>query len=134
MQIFSNIRTGKYNQKNPYPQQPKEPELFHKKVSDLTQDDIASLKQLHIDYESKMAQYEEAKKRYNDDESTLANLFWADLIAEYDLDANHPLTGWLTNKAYERGHSVGYSEMANVFVDLADIIEVINKHYTPKGI
>jgi hypothetical protein len=65
--------------------------------------------------------YKSARKRYNDEEIRLDQLFKFDLEEEYGT-SGHPKADLLYTKAWERGHSSGLSEVAGVYSDLSELL------------
>lgn len=59
---------------------------------------------------------------YRDDENRLHAQYKADLFEEHDVTDN-PKKDLLYSKAYDLGHSAGYSEVASYFGDLVELIE-----------
>ena len=58
----------------------------------------------------------------NGEEAKKIELFWAELGAEFDM-TNHPKFEKLKEKAWERGHSSGFEEIRNCFIDLLDMVD-----------
>lgn len=65
--------------------------------------------------------YNKHQKEYYDDEKARYEAFINDLYDEFDVQ-NNPKKELLYAKAYEMGHSGGYSEIYNYFSDLVDLI------------
>jgi hypothetical protein len=69
----------------------------------------------------KDAYYAETRK-YRDLQNALEREFKADLFDEHGVTA-HPKANRAFDIAWEHGHSSGYSEVANYFDDLADLLK-----------
>ena len=66
-------------------------------------------------------EYTEYLKNYNKDEKDRYEAFVNDLYDEFDVQ-NNPKKELLYAKAYEMGHSSGFSEIYNYFSELVDLI------------
>jgi hypothetical protein len=66
--------------------------------------------------------YIEAKKKYNEDLKNLNKEFELALYKEYGVE-NNPKREKAYRMAQERGHSSGFSEIENIFVDLLELIK-----------
>jgi hypothetical protein len=88
LNIFDKIDSGMYRNSRPYP-----PKGGGGSAKDL-------------------AAREKMRRRYREEEGRLAGLFHDDLLAELGL-TDHPKADLLYSMAWERGHSSGYSEVAN---------------------
>ena len=65
--------------------------------------------------------YRALRDEYGAEESWIYEEFKRDLFEELGIE-NHPKRQLLFEKAWERGHSSGYSEVYNVALDLVDLI------------
>jgi len=63
-----------------------------------------------------------ALRAYWDDAARLQEQFRQDLFKELDI-VDHPKRDLLFQKAYERGHSAGFSEVYQVALDMVDLIK-----------
>lgn len=80
------------------------------------------------EYARLLAEFEEvqdaelaARRAYNRDVDRLEAVFRQDLLAELGV-TDHPKASVLWAKAWERGHSGGYSEVLSVAEDLVDLL------------
>lgn len=62
------------------------------------------------------------QEAYNQEEVRLVELFRADIETEYGM-VGHPKASLLFSKAWERGHSGGFCEIAIVYDDLVELIK-----------
>lgn len=65
--------------------------------------------------------YQEAIKAYNRGEGEVTDRFKKDLLEELGVN-DHPKADALFSKAWDKGHSSGYSEVYNAALDLVDLI------------
>lgn len=72
--------------------------------------------------EKELAAYNSAMKEYRDAEAAAMEQFQNDLFKEIGIE-NHPNRFKLFQKAWDRGHSSGYSEVMNEAWDLVDLIK-----------
>lgn len=88
-------------------------------------DDFQKLKKEHpqavIEAVTADDQYRFEMAAYNDYQQKVNTVFYQGLVYIEGL-LNNPKASALYSKAYERGHSAGYEEVAGVFVDLKDLI------------
>jgi hypothetical protein len=63
----------------------------------------------------------EVRKLYYKERVLLERLFKEDLEKEFGVESN-PKKDMLYSRAYERGHSSGFNEIAGVYADLVDLI------------
>jgi hypothetical protein len=69
-----------------------------------------------------------ARTEYSKHSQRLAELFIIDLFQDNGLPDNE-FTRALYSIAYSQGHSSGYSEIASIFDDLANLVDVAKKVY-----
>jgi hypothetical protein len=74
--------------------------------------------------------FQTAQQAYQVESATLNSLFIKDLFEECEVPDN-VLTSFIYGKAYETGHSGGYSEIANAFYALIDIYDIAEKFFKP---
>ena len=60
---------------------------------------------------------------YRQAERQIAQLFKRDLFEEFGVDEDNPKKELCYQKAYDNGHSGGFSEIYNSFADLVDLIQ-----------
>lgn len=75
--------------------------------------------------------YRKACDEYNEKNNELAEQFVKDLLNEYGVPDDE-FTRELYSIAYERGHSSGYREIANVFDDFAKLYFLAQRVYSKK--
>jgi len=63
-----------------------------------------------------------ARAAYGAETARLEALFRSDLEDEHDMKG-HPKANMLFSKAWSLGHSAGYSEVANYYDDLVDLVK-----------
>jgi hypothetical protein len=63
-----------------------------------------------------------AQTAYHDETARLTHQFKLDFFAELSIE-NHPKREKLYSKAWEQGHSAGFSEIMNVGWDLVELIQ-----------
>lgn len=119
--MFAKIETGYYKNALSYPTKPKEPEVLRKLARDLSDVDIAALPVTRALYAEDMAEYRADLAAYRQEDARLEELFRVDLAHDHGM-IDHPKEGLLYAKAYENGHSGGYSEIYNVYSDLVDLV------------
>jgi hypothetical protein len=76
--------------------------------------------------------YIAAKKEYAKENQRLHDVFVDDLLEEHGIPKN-PFSLALVNMAYDEGHSSGYREVANCFIELADLYALAEKQFSPKS-
>lgn len=72
------------------------------------------------EYRSKL-DYKTDKEAYRADDGRLCDKFRADVLRAFDVEG-HPKASLCYHKAWEHGHSAGYSE---VFLSFSDLVELI---------
>jgi len=115
------IEAGEYKNELPYPERPREPYLLKKVVKTLTDDEIFSLPQVRAKFEEDKAAYEEARRVYRAEEERLLAKFKADALEEVGLK-DHPKADIAWAKAWEHGHSSGFSEIYYWLDEFAEVI------------
>lgn len=121
MSVYQAVQDGDYKNKLAYPERVKEPAVLRKVARDLTADEAASLPAVRAQYEADKAAYDEARRAYNIETSELTGKLRADLEAENGM-TGHPKADKVWSKAWEDGHSAGYGEVANIYLDLAELV------------
>jgi hypothetical protein len=118
MNIWENLAANAYENKDPYPVQPRKPRLKdaaspaeHREYADLLEA-----------YELKLAEFRLQQTAYHARCSELHAQFQIDLEAYYEM-TGHAKAPLLYSKAYERGHSSGLHEVACVYDDLVELVK-----------
>ena len=119
---YENARNGKYDVKLPYPSRPSEPAVLRRKVKELSAEEIASIPTVKAEYEAAQVAFREAQTAYKLEERRLHEEFQADLEAEHGM-TGHPKAGLLFTKAWDHGHSSGFTEVAIAYNDLVDLVK-----------
>ena len=70
----------------------------------------------------KKASYDRRRKEYNEEQARLENLFKRALFYYTDVEDN-PKAESAYSIAWEKGHSSGFSEVYNEFLDIVDLIK-----------
>ena len=128
MSVLAKIEAGDYDTKLPYPEKPKKPIK-----SGTNADSTAFINYGHelALWESKDAEYLEARRIWVADQTRLEGEFRDDLLIELGLAARlpdgqvqvtHPKAALLFNKAWDRGHSSGFVEVFHAAQDLAELL------------
>jgi hypothetical protein len=84
--------------------------------------DVLDLKDCITEVICDKDQYKAAMEAYNAETGRLQELFRQDFYAELGIELN-PKRATLFSKAWEHGHSSGYSEVMNCGYDLVELIE-----------
>jgi hypothetical protein len=66
--------------------------------------------------------FEKLRQAYAETNAALSEQFKADLFAHYEV-TDHPKREAAYRIAYEHGHSAGYSEVANYFGELVELLK-----------
>ena len=75
----------------------------------------------HLLYPANSPRYQPARQAYRDEEARLKELFYNDLLAEFDV-TNNVKAPTAYGIAWERGHASGYAEVARYFSTLVELI------------
>lgn len=118
MSVWEKLAAGLYKNQDPYPSCPKKPVLAKTATPADHRDYADELEK----YELLLASYNQVLAAYNTRTGELEAQFQADLEAYYEM-SGHPKAGLLYWKAYERGHSGGMEEVANVYSDLVELVK-----------
>ena len=113
MNVFEKLEAGHYKNKDPYP-----------KMREVVIEDIPGYKvdrNNHPDYKAAKNEYREAQAVWRDKEFALHGVFREDLLEHLGI-SRHPKANLLYHKAWERGHSSGLYEVAQVAEDLVELI------------
>lgn len=119
--ISEKLKTDAYTSKLPYPSKPFKPAVFNKRASDLTSAELTSMVAVRQQYETELDAYKEGVAAWREDSSRLAAEFRADLEHQYGM-VGHPKADMLYSKAYELGHSAGFSDVHHYYSDLVDLV------------
>lgn len=83
---------------------------------------VADAQKAKAVYDAEMSAYKDALKAYLADSARLDDEFYRD-IADHNGITDHPMRKKIESKAYERGHSGGYSEIADAYEDYVEILK-----------
>lgn len=126
MNIRQNIEDGKYENKVQIVGSSFPPKLLRdiegKKVKDLSVEELNSLPKLRAEFEEQKKLYAESLALHRKEEGRVLDLFESD-CAEAEGVSNNPKRASLWGKAWEHGHSAGFSEVWNIYQDLAELIK-----------
>lgn len=115
--IDSKISAGAYNNKLEYPEALSKPRMPINPTAAQAREYADKLEA----YEGGKTSHRERIAAYHAETRRLEAQFQADLEEQYGMKG-HPKAGALFNKAWERGHSSGYQEVANYYDDLYELI------------
>lgn len=124
------IEAGEYRSKLEYPAKPASPDLLRKAAGSLTKEERSILPQTKRVYDQAVKDYETKKLTYQTDNARLIEKFDRDLAKEYGVAYSSELFGIIYEKAWEHGHSAGYSEVANYFEEFVAFAAKIKKAKT----
>jgi len=126
MGVYENVRNGVYTNTMEYPVQPKRP-----KIKDgATAAEAREYANLLEEFEIAESEYAELRSAYYNEAGRIETKFQLDLEEEYAV-VGHVMADKLYGKAYERGHSGGYAEIASAYADMVELIGP--KRGTPVG-
>lgn len=123
MSIKDNICAGEYESKVQWPQRPVMPEVFQKRVKDISADDLTQAAEAKARYDIDIKAYEEQKLQYWQSERDGIARLRVDLEQEYGM-SGHPKADLLWHKAWEQGHSCGLYDVTQCYDDLSELVEV----------
>lgn len=122
MSVYNKIIDGVYNNKLIYPTRPSRPELFDVKATAMTAEQAAAFPEAHREYNAQLEQYDRDCKHYRENGGKLMDQFRSDLEAEYEM-TDHPKASLLWEKAWERGHSGGFSDVYSAYADMVELVK-----------
>lgn len=108
-----------YYNKLPFPKKPIKPNLAYANCTPQMARSYAD--KLEI-WEKSFDDFKLQMDAYTAEEQRLMGQFYTDAIEEAGL-SNHPKSAVIYSKAWEDGHSGGYSEVFNKLLDLAEFVE-----------
>ena len=108
-----------YKNTVPFPKKPIKPNLAYEDCTSTTARKYAD--KLEV-WEKEMENYKLQMDAYTAEEQRLMGQFYADALEESGLE-KHPKSNIIYSKAWEDGHSGGYSEVFNKLLDLAEFVE-----------
>lgn len=118
MNVWDKLEANLYKNQDPYPIQPRKPRLGDKATP--------AEHRAHADaleaYEAALQEFKQQEQAWRVQSGELESQFQTDLEAHYDM-TGHPKAGLLYWKAYDRGHSGGMAEVANVYSDLVELVK-----------
>lgn len=118
---FAEIETALYEL--PFPARPAKPS-----ISTLGKDKTPADFRAHADtlecYERNMVKHQAQVANYQADRTRLETI-WKEKLRNEHSDLNDATFNACYSKAYEDGHSAGYSEVRNCMIDIADFAEKI---------
>lgn len=115
--VREKLSVGAYKTKLSWPETPKEPDVLKKLARHLTDEEAASLTEVRAAFKAAEKAAKSAERAYRADVSRLEDQLRTDLEAEHGM-AGHHKADLLWEKAWERGHSCGLSEVASNYEDL----------------
>lgn len=138
--MMGKINSGKYKNKDNYPIKPQKPFLPKldsenpEKIREYTVK-VSDFAKAMENYNKAMDNYYEVKKAFDAKQKELNDLFEKDLQLEFNITPSvHSI---IYSKAYEEGHSGGFSEIYHWYEELAgfvyDIIKAIKKDEPKEG-
>jgi len=119
MTIWDNLANRAYENKNPYPVQPCRPPILGPAASPAEHREYADKLEA---YERELVQFRLDKDAWHTRDGEFHEQFQKDLEAHYEM-TGHPKAQLLYSKAYERGHSGGWHEIACVYSDLVELVK-----------
>lgn len=120
--VWERANAGAYKPSGDYPARPIEPGVLRKSAGLLTAEEIAELPAIREAYDAAKTAQHGAQKAYNEEQGRLFARFKADLEEEHGM-TGHPKADLLFEKAWDRGHSNGYAEVAMVYDDLVELVK-----------
>jgi len=121
--IYAKTYRGDYNNSIKYPTDPKYLEkysILKKNAIDLTDDEIKSIPYLRDNLAKDKEEYDKQVENYRKEDGRLFNLFMSD-CAEFFGMKDHPKRPIVESKAWEHGHSSGYSEVVHWYDEFAEV-------------
>ena len=129
MDIYEKIKNSNYTNKDPYPQRLEKPRI--EKATTATSADYKRYAEKLEEYEKALPAFRTAVEQWNKKQNELNELFVKelkeDVFTNSDLKRYSNTIKAIYSEAYERGHSGGHSEIANVFHNLSHILEAVKK-------
>lgn len=119
MTIWDNLANRAYENQDRYPILPRRPSLPAPAASPAEHREYADKLEA---YERDLVQFRLDKDAWHARDGELHEQFQKDLEAHYEM-TGHPKAALLYNKAYERGHSDGWHEIACVYADLVELVK-----------
>lgn len=119
------IDFGKYRNQLPYPERPNA--IKRRLLSEANLDNVPLTKHQREQREEEITkqakqEFEALAAVYQKEENRLLELFWEDVNKDFGLtdisQAKRLILQWY---AYEKGHSIGYSEIYNHYCDIVDL-------------
>lgn len=118
-----------FKNKKSYPSHPKKPEppQFPKsptvdKIKDYAKELNEYIPCLE-DFSKELDKYNKEVIEYNNEEGNLIAKFWEYLFSQHGISQDHPKASLLRERAWDRGHANGLSEVANAFENLVEFIK-----------
>ena len=108
-----------YKNPLPYPGRPRKPKSPGPNGTSYAYSDYANLLEI---WEAEVEEWEKKKAAYSAEEARLLEKFKQDALDDVGLKG-HPAADAIYAKAWEDGHSNGYSEVYNELLDLADLAD-----------
>lgn len=116
--IWKNLENDAYANKHVYPVRPDKPRI----APTASPVEFRNHADLLEKYDEQMTAFRVELAHYHAISAALEAEFKSDLEAYFGV-SNHPKRDLLYHKAWERGHSAGLSEVANVYSDLVELIQ-----------
>lgn len=124
MSIYEKIEAGHYKTKVPYPSRDVSFSRKERNIKDALRNGVIDQANADAQLEKVRAENDEYKKlmgAYHADETRLREKFKKDLFDYLGIEDN-PKRDLLFDKAWEMGHSSGFSEVVTCADDLVDLI------------
>ena len=119
MCVWDKLQADAYKNDVEYPPHPKKPRLGPNPTSAQAREYAAALEL----YETvEMPEHKKLQAAYYARASEIETQFQDDLESYYDMK-DHPKRSLVYSKAYERGHSAGFGEVANAYSDYVELVK-----------
>lgn len=115
--VYDDVREGKYSVVLAFPEKPGKPERPGPSAGAAAYREYADKLEA---WEKKHAEYLEARAQWRAEENRMTMKLKADLEEEFGM-TGHPKADALWHKAWQDGHSGGYSEVTNIYSDLVEL-------------
>ncbi len=122
MDIYENIRSGKYNNKVSLPPYPKQELSLKKTIWEFSLPEIIEAKKKQSLYEDAMKTYSKALDELREEDGRMNKLFFDD-CAEAEGLQNHPKRSAVEGKAWEHGHASGYGDIWYWYREFAELVK-----------
>lgn len=121
MYFQDKLNDGYYSNAGNYPTRPVKPAIMSRKAGDLSLAELESLPKIIAGYNDSVDVDDRSRAAYNQRRRELDIEFRVDL-EEHHGTKGHAKADLLFAKAWEKGHSSGYGEVANEYDDLVELV------------